>query len=178
MSAVTIRDGQWVAVHVRSNAEKHVAIGLRERHYDQFLPTYRVQRHWKDRNVVLEVPLFPGYLFCRWDGSNPRRIVEIPGVLQIVGLGRVPVPVDEAEVAAIRRIVESGLPCKSWTLLRAGTRVRLVDGPLRGLEGILESTNSVNHVVVNVNLLKRAVAVRVHPSEVSVCTDPPYRLAS
>jgi len=156
----TIPEGAWIALYVRSNVERRVCNGLKERNYEHFLPTYSVRRRWRGSNVLLDVPLFPGYVFCRWSASNPQLIVTVPGVVRIVGVGRIPLQVDDREVEAVRRIASSGAPSMPWHFLRAGERVRLVEGPLRGLEGILVQNKGI-YVVVNVTLLQRAVAVTV-----------------
>lgn len=158
-----VPEGAWVAVQVRSNAEKTVAVGLRARNYEEFLPSYGVQRRWSNRRVFLDLPLFRGYVFCRWKRHSPQPIVAVPGVVRIVGIGGTPLPVDDAEVTAVRTIVQSGVPYTPTRLMCVGEHVRLIRGPLRGLEGILINQNKTNSLVVGITLLRRAVAAKVSP---------------
>lgn len=152
-------DGAWVAIHVRVNREWTVAEELARHGYEHFLPTYVPQQPSTGRRSAL--PLFPGYLFCRYAIHNPHRIVQTPGVLQIVGIGRMPIAVPEAEVDGIRRIISLGIHSEPWRFLEVGQRVRIESGPLAGLAGILIAIRNSIRLVVSITLLRRAVAVEV-----------------
>src|ERR1019366_6505950 len=88
-------------------------------------------------------------------------ILTTPGVIGIVGAGKIPVPVDLEEIEAIRAILRSGLAAQPWPLLRVGSNVYIEGGPLAGLEGIITNTDKVYRLVVSVSLLQRAVAVEI-----------------
>ena len=151
----------WYALRVRSNHEAVVQSGLRSRGFDEFLPVYRAKSRWSDRVKVIQRPLFPGYVFARFDPSNRLPVLMLPGFVHIVGFGNGPEPVDEAELRAIRRFVDSGLPITPWPYLREGERVVVQHGALSGLEGIvLRATDSLR-LVVSLNLLQRSVAVEL-----------------
>jgi transcription termination/antitermination protein NusG len=157
-------DRAWLAVHVQSNSERSVYAGLKERNYEAFLPVF--SRVTANRSVR-EKPLFPGYLFFRWQRSYAHRIVEIPGVIRLLGFGRRPVPVDEAEIASVKRVVESGLPSKPWKSLGTGDHVTLIGGPLRGLDGFLMQVSKSTYLIVQITLMRRAIAVKVEPAHVA-----------
>jgi len=125
---------------------------------------YKSVRKWSDRVKELEQPLFPGYLFCKFDFQNRRSVVTTPGVLQVVGCGRTAVPVSEQEIHALQLAVSSGVPKQPWPYLEVGQRVRVVYGTLTGLEGILVNMKGNHRVVVSVSLLQRAVAMEVEAS--------------
>jgi transcription antitermination factor NusG len=118
-------------------------------------------RRWSDRMKEVEQPLFPGYLFCRFDMHNRGPVLMTPGIQQIVGVGRTPVPVEEIEVAAIRQALESGLPSQPWPYLHVGQKVRVNHGSMNNLEGILINFKGSNRVVLSVTLLQRSVAMEV-----------------
>jgi transcription antitermination factor NusG len=166
---INVLEGSWLAVYVKHNMEDRVFAGLRERNYEAFLPTYVSRRRWSDRFVSLRQPLFPGYVFCRWASLNDKRIVEIPGVIRLVGAGRQPLPIHEREIASVRRIVESGVLSMPWRLLQIGEIVRVVTGPLSGLEGTLVATDRGHRFVVSISLLQRGVAVHVRPDQLVSC---------
>jgi len=152
---------QWFALRVKSRSEKVVSTIVRNKGFEAFLPVYEGRRRWSDRLKSVELPLFPGYVFCR---LNPRRrfpLLTIPGVLQFVGIGKIPVPIDDEEIIAIQSAVTSGLSAEPWPFLEAGQRVRLEDGPLAGMEGFLVEVRKRYRVVVSVTLLKRSVAVEI-----------------
>jgi transcription antitermination factor NusG len=153
--------GSWYALRIKSRHEKIVASALFGKGYEVFLPLYRDRRRWSDRMKELELPLFPGYLFCRFDVMKRLPILTTPGIVQLVGVGKTPLPVDDAEITAIQSIVISRLNAQPWPYLQVGQRVRIEQGPLTGLEGILIALKKTHRLVVSVTLLQRSVAVEV-----------------
>lgn len=164
----------WFALQVRTKHELGVASLLRGRGYAPFVPLYQCRKRWSDRIKVVDAPLFPGYLFCRLNLQNRLPVLMTPGVTQIVGYSRVPIPVDEAEINAIQAMVASGLPNQPWPFLQVGERVQIERGPLRGLEGILLEVRGAHRLVLSVTLLQRSVAVEIDPAFVkSLRPGPP-----
>jgi transcription antitermination factor NusG len=151
----------WYALQVRSRYEDTVATHLQGRGYESLLPLYKCRRQWSDRLKEIELPLFPGYVFCRFNPLNRLPILSVPGVVQVVGVGRTPVPIDESEIAAIQAAFKSGLPSQPWPFMQIGDRVRIEYGPLCGLEGILLNFKGRQRVVISVTLLQRSVAVQI-----------------
>lgn len=151
----------WFALHVRSRKEDCVASHLVGQGFECFLPKYKMERRWSDRMKEVEQPLFPGYLFCRFDFQNRRALVMTPGVMQIIGNGRTPIPIEQNEIEAIQLAVTSGLPSGPWPYLEVGERVRINYGNLGGLEGILVNFKGNHRVVLSVTLLQRSVAMEV-----------------
>lgn len=152
----------WYALRVQSRLSSLASTTLRGKGYEEFLPLYRSRRKWSDRIKELELPLFPGYLFCRFDVSDRLMpILTTPGVIGILGAGKTPVPVDIEEIEAIRAILRSGLAAQPWPLLRVGAKVYIERGPLAGLEGIVINTDKVYRLIVSVSMLQRSVAVEI-----------------
>jgi len=133
----------------------------RNKGFEEFLPLYHCYHRWSDRNKLLELPLFPGYVFCRLDPRCRLPLLTIPGALHFVGIGKVPVPIEDSEIAAIQAAVRSGLTVEPWSYLEVGQSVRLEEGPLAGLEGILVEVRKQHRIVVSVTLLKRSMAVEI-----------------
>lgn len=156
-------DGEkfWFALSTKRNREKHVAEILRGKGYEEFVPVYRSRRKWSDRYKEFELPLFPGYVFCRFEPGRRLPVLTTPGVVLVVGNGRVPVPVEDAEIEALKMLVKSRLQLEPWPYLKVGERVVIENGALAGLEGILQDVRKSCRVVVSVDLLQRAVAVEV-----------------
>jgi transcription antitermination factor NusG len=152
---------RWFALRVKSRSEKVVSMMAQNKGFEEFLPLYESRRRWSDRLKSVELPLFPGYLFCRIDPQYRLPLLTIPGVLHFVGIGRIPVPIEDAEIAALQTAVRSGFSTEPWPFLEIGQQVRLDDGPLAGLEGILVGTSKQQRIVVSVTLLKRSVAVAI-----------------
>jgi len=154
-------DAPWFALHVRSRCEKAVAASLRSKGYEEFLPLYRSRNHWSDRVKNVDLPLFPGYVFCRLQPSRRLPVLTTPGVVSIIGSGKIPQPVEPAELAAIQSLAKSGLPAIPWPYLKAGERVLIEHGALEGIEGILTAVKKECRVVLSVTLLQRSVAVEI-----------------
>jgi transcription antitermination factor NusG len=153
----------WYALRVQSRLGIVASTTLRGKGYEEFLPLYRSRRRWSDRIKELELPLFPGYLFCRFDVNHRLMpILTTPGVIGIVGAGKIPVPVGEDEIAAIRVILRSGLAAQPWPSLSVGSKVYIEGGPLAGVEGIITNTDKVYRLIVSVSLLQRSVGVEIN----------------
>lgn len=151
----------WYALHVRTRQETSIASVLQDKGYECFLPLYQSQRRWSDRIKQINLPLFPGYLFCRLELQKRLPILMTPGVVHIVGTGRIPIPVEDSEIVALEKIVRSGLQLQPWPFLHIGKKVRIGQGALDGLEGILLAVKKPHRLVVSITLLSRSVAVEI-----------------
>jgi transcription antitermination factor NusG len=158
---------KWFALRVKSRCEKLVANIIRNKGFEEFLPLYRCRRRWSDRDQPVDLPLFPGYLFCHIDPNNRLPLLTIPGAMHFVGIGKVPVAVDEGEICAIQAAVRSGLTIEPWTYLEVGQSVRLEHGPLAGLDGILVEIRKQHRIVVSVTLLRRSIGVEIDRTWIS-----------
>jgi transcription elongation factor/antiterminator RfaH len=157
----------WYALQCWLRKESLIAAHLEGQGLECFLPKYKSLRAWSDRKKEVEQPLFPGYLFCRFDYTQRRPVVVTPGVLQVVGCGRTPTPIEDREIQAIQIAVASGVPGQPWPYLEVGERVRIHTGKLSGIEGILVNFKGNHRVVLSVTLLQRSVALEVDLSWVS-----------
>lgn len=161
----------WYALQVWSGRESIIANNLDGQGLECFLPIYKSTRQWSDRKKEIERPLFPGYLFCRFDLQNRLPVLMAPGVQQIVGIGRIPTPVADSEMESIRQALASGLPSQPWLYLQIGQRVRVNHGSLNNLEGILINFKGSHRIVLSVSLLQRSVAMEIDFSWVTPLND-------
>ncbi len=166
---------QWFALTVKPNHEKAAAQALEAKALEAFLPLCRARRRWSDRVKDLDLPLFAGYVFCRYAAAERPRALATPGVTSVVGFGHKPAPVPEAEIESVRALVASGLPLSPWPFLKVGERVRIEAGPLCGVEGILTQLKDAWRVVVSVELLQRSVAAEVERDVVAVVRGGAYK---
>lgn len=153
--------GKWFAVHVKSRSEQAIASIAENKGYPQFLPVYKTRRRWSDRVRQVELPLFPGYLFCRLTGESWLPLLTTPGVLGLVGIGKTPMPIDDTEVSAIQATIESGLFAEPCPFMSFGQRVHIDEGPLAGLEGYYVQNRKQHRIVVSVTLLQRSVGIEI-----------------
>lgn len=151
----------WFAIKVKSRHEKQVAAALRGKGYNEFLPLYRHPYRTAERVRYADLPLFPTYVFGRFDPSYRLPILTIPGVFSIVGIGNVPLPVDEAEIRGIQALTEARLAVTPWPFTEVGDRVWIEFGPLAGIEGTLVRLKNECRLVISVTLLRRSVSVEV-----------------
>lgn len=162
----------WHALQVRANFERHVATALHAKGYIEFAALYRAQRKWADRLKESERPLFPGYVFCRFDPKERLLpILTTPGVLAIVGAGSSPISIPDEEITAIQAIVRSGRPLKPTPFIDVGCRITIGTGALAGIEGVVIREGSKYRLVVSVELLRRSVLVDVDRDAVSPVLD-------
>jgi transcription antitermination factor NusG len=154
----------WFALQVRTRWEGSTAVLLGGKGYETFLPTYLTKRRWNRRVKEVSAPLFPGYVFCRFDVQKRLPVLVTPGVLAVVGRGKVPLPVDDSEMIAIQMAVTCGLRAEPWPYLELGQRVRIDSDSLMGLEGILVNFKGNHRIVVSVSLLRRSVALEIDRS--------------
>ena len=156
----------WYAIQTRVRREQMAATLLAGKGYEIFLPTYVSERPWRGQSRDVNSPLFPGYLFCHFDVQKRLPILVTPGVVGVVGNGRVPITVPQSEISAIRSLVLSGAHAEPWPYLECGQRVRIAEHALEGLEGILVGHKGSHRIVVSVTLLRRSVALEIHRSKV------------
>jgi transcription antitermination factor NusG len=157
----------WFALQVRGRQEVNISENLGSNGYEWFLPLYKSSKRWSDRIKQVDSPLFPGYVFCRFNPMDRLPILKIPGVIQIVGFNRQLVAVDEEEIRAIQALVASGIPNHPCPYLEVGDKVRIESGPLRGLEGLLVEFQGNHQLVLSVTLLQRSVAVKIDSASVT-----------
>lgn len=162
----------WYALQVRSRKESYVASQIQSHGFECLLPTYKSIRKWSDRMKEVEQPLFPGYLFCRFDFQSRRPVITTPGVIQVVSCGRVATPLSDEEIQALQLAVSSGVAKQPWPYLQVGQRVRVNYGTLTGLEGILVTVKGNHRVVLSVTLLQRSVAMEVEAAWLSPIKEP------
>jgi transcription antitermination factor NusG len=155
------KEHPWYAIRVKSKYETVTSAGLAGKGYEPFLPLYTARRRWSDRVKQMELPLFPGYVFCRFDVGTRLPVLTTPGVISVVGYGREPVAIDEGEIAAVRAIIASGLPAMPWPFLRTGNRVLIEEGPLAGVEGIVLAVKKQYRLIVSVTMLQRSMGVEI-----------------
>jgi len=156
------RDGTaWYAIYTRHQHEKVVAQTLAGKGFEVFLPLYAGMRRWQDRIKQLSLPLFPGYVFLRTALDHRLPVLTTPGVHHFVPGGDRPVPISDAEIDSVRQLSANGTRVEPHAFLRSGHRVRVKEGPLEGMEGILTRWKAGFRLVLSVELLQQSVAVEI-----------------
>ena len=151
----------WFALRVRSHYERVTVNHLRQRGYEEFAPSCKIEKRWSDRTKQIDQFLFPGYIFCRFNPNDRLAVVTAPGVVDVVGFGKKPERIPDTEMDRVRRMVESGLLVTPYPYVQVGQAVLIERGPLSGLEGILVEVKGKVRLVVSINLLQRSVSAEV-----------------
>ena len=154
----------WFALVIRCSQANAASTALLRLGYEQFQPTRTIRRQWSDRIKVIQEPLFPGYLFCRFDPQNRLPVLTAAGVISIVKAGGKLLPVDAGEIATIRALLNSGAPVYPHPYLEVGQRVRIEGGALAGVEGLLTAVRNEHRVIASITILQRSVYVQIDPA--------------
>ena len=159
---------QWFAAYTTPRHEKHVSEMLEERQIETFMPVYRSARQWKKSSpVVLELPLFPTYVFVRIAKQARGAVLSMPGVLSIVGSSKEPWPLPDFEIEILRRGMRTH-KVEPHPYLKVGERVRVKDGVMAGVEGILVRMTNAFRVVLTLDTIMRSVAIEVDAEELEL----------
>jgi len=148
---------EWFAVRTRSNRECVVEAALQGKGFDVWCPRYKAEPFRADS---LLKPVFPGYVFCRFNVRQRMPILTVPGVMNVVSNGKIPLPIDEREIESLRIVLRSMMPVSPHEYLSVGDRVRITEGPLAGAEGYIVQ-HKPELLIVSITLLQRAVSVAV-----------------
>ncbi len=153
----------WYAVHTRAKHEKRIAAELQERGIETFLPVASQVHRWSDRRAVVEVPLFPCYVFVHMDLiSTPRlTVLRTAGVFRFVGFSSGPSPIPDVQIEAVQAVLANRLPISSCGFVRVGQRVRIRGGALEGVEGLLVGHNGGRKLIISIDLIQQSMAVAV-----------------
>ena len=151
--------GDWHVLHVKSRQEKILAEDLAARRIGYFLPLIRQFRVYGRRRAAVEVPLFPGYIFLKGTleqayeadrTGRVARIIAVPNQEQI-----------EKELSSVRLALAQDQTLDPYPYLKEGLRVRVRYGPLEGLEGVIESKQKRNRLIIQVEVLGQAVTMEI-----------------
>lgn len=152
---------RWYALRVRSRHENLVFAQLVAKRHEAFLPSYNARHKWADRWKTVSLPLFPGYLFCRFGAAARTSVMTTTGVVDLVRNGSQPASIDTSEIDAIRAAVNSPLFTEPYAGLVKGQGIVVTDGPLAGLTGQLVEIRKNLRLVLSVELLNRSVLVEI-----------------
>jgi transcription antitermination factor NusG len=156
----------WYATYTHARHEKKVAKQLAERGIEHFLPVYRSLRRWKDRRKELDLVLFPGYVFVQLSLSDRLRVLQLPGIVRFVSFNGQPAALPSSDIEGLRNALAQGLRAEHHPYLTVGRRVKVVEGPLSGAQGILQRTKTNCRVVISIDAIMRSVSVEIDESDV------------
>jgi transcription antitermination factor NusG len=156
-------NAQWYALYLRSRYEKRVHWDLREKQVEVFLPLIEEVHTWSDRKKKVEEPLFRGYVFVKTDLHDRTKILETSGVVRFVGINGKPSAIPESQIDWLRCVIGEPSTIRRETFMELGERVRVIAGPLSGVEGIVMRAKGISRVVISVATIAQSVSIQVPP---------------
>jgi transcription termination/antitermination protein NusG len=157
---------RWYAAYTSPRHEKQVSRQIEGRQVQSFLPLYRSVRRWKDRRKLVELPLFPGYVFVHMALKQRTEVLQVPGVVHLVSFQGRPAALPDAEIEGLRQKLAGNVRMEPHPYLRVGRRVRVHSGSVAGLEGILVRRKDKFRVVLSIDLIQRSVVVEVDETDI------------
>ena len=157
---------QWFAVAVKPRFDKAVARTLKSKGFETLLPLYKTKHRYAARLKISELPLFPGYVFCRFNVLTRLPILITPGVTQILGTGNTPLALSEEEIVSLRAAIHADIPSEAISLFRLAGNFDQ-KGALKGLVGLVVKIKDCLSLVLSITLLQRSVLLEIDRSHVS-----------
>jgi transcription antitermination factor NusG len=159
--SVKATPAKWYALAVKPRHEKVVASTLTTKGFQTFLPLYTKHHEYARCRKDTELPLFPGYVFCCFNALTRLPILTTPGVTQILGIGKTPIPLVEAEIISLQIAVEAAIGLRPFPFPQVGQKVRINEGALAGVEGVVISIKQCLRLVLSITLLQRSVLLEI-----------------
>jgi transcription antitermination factor NusG len=165
---VSVTDPPWFAVQTWPRYEKKVASELQDKAIEVFPALRAVEHEWSDRRRIIQLPLFPGYIFARIPERFDSQIAVLrtTGVAKLVGARNVGTPIPDGEIESVRILLNRSVAFRNHPFLNVGQRVRIRGGSLNGVEGILSGKNEDLSLIVSIQMLQRSLAIRLLGCEV------------
>lgn len=163
----------WYVLYTRHQHERSVAAQLELRGFTTLCPTYKEIRQWGDRKKEITLPVFPCYVFIQGGMERQVSVLSAPGVHSIVCTGKIPAAVADNEIAAIRRAMDNSVAMEPAPFICEGDLVRVICGPLLGVEGVVQRQRDAMRLIISVQILGRSASVEIHSHEIEPCARRP-----
>ena len=164
-------DDPWCVLHIRTNHEKRVAQHLSVRSVEYYLPLYTERSRWTDRTVVLERPLFPGYMFARFPTQARVSVISAPGVIHLLSDDEKN-KVSAAEIDRIREGLANGCLLRPHPYVSMGTPVRVRSGVFESVEGIVTELRNRCRVVIALSVAKQCFSLEMDLKDLEILGRP------
>jgi transcription antitermination factor NusG len=154
---------KWIAVYTKSRHEKVVIQELENKNIEAYCPIFKERRQWSDRKRWVEFPLFRSYVFAKIELKNSLYVLQAMGVHHIIKFqGNISIIPNEI-IQNIKSMIDGGFTVEQVEYFVKGDEVIVVDGPLKGMDGIVVKIKNENKLVLKVAAIQQAIAVQIHP---------------
>ena len=154
---------KWIAVYTKSRHEKVVIQELEKKNIEAYCPILKERRQWNDRKRWVEFPLFRSYVFVKIELKNSLYILQTMGVHHIIKFQGKISTIPDGIIQNIKSMIDGGFTVEQVEYFVKGDEVKVVDGPLKGMEGIVVKIKNENKLVIKVAEIQQAIAVQIHP---------------
>jgi len=154
---------KWIAVYTKSRHEKVVIQELEKKNIEAYCPILKERRQWSDRKRWVEFPLFRSYVFVKIELKNSLYILQTMGVHHIIKFQGNISTIPDGIIQNIKSMIHGGFTVEQVEYFVKGDEVKVVDGPLKGMEGIVIKIKNENKLVLKVAAIQQAIAVQIHP---------------
>ncbi|MEX2044880.1 MAG: transcription termination/antitermination NusG family protein [Opitutus sp.] len=152
----------WLVCHTRPRCEKKFAALMAAEKFEHYLPLIDSVRRYGRQTKRFTKPLFPGYVFAQVPVGQKPRIYQQDLLARAIIVEDIPKFLHQLD--DVRRIVASGLEMSVMPFLTKGRRVKIVGGPLHGVEGFVDNPANPQGVIISVDVLQQGLLVRM-PAE-------------
>ncbi len=165
----------WFALLTRSNFEQTVYASVSGKKIDAFLPRTRKKSKRKDRKLMIETPLFPGYLFVRssFEPAYQLRILKTLGAVRLLGNQQGPVPIPDYQIESLKIMTSANMNLISGSTIQLtkGDPVMILQGPMAGLKGEFSRHKGKGRVIIKIDLLGQFAGVEIDGEDVEKIPD-------
>ena len=159
---------RWYALHTRAHHEKKVKTRLTEKGITNYLPLKTVYRRWSDRYKKVQEPLFSCYIFVKIALKNRLPVLQTNGTVNLVSFNGIPSPIPEDQINAIKTILERKQIIDYADYFTPGKQVKVVQGPLKGLQGTLIENKNNNRLIISIDGIQQAISVEINPHDLQL----------
>ncbi len=160
-----LREGtRWYAIYTRSRYEKKVSMELDERGLEHFLPIVPQLRYWKDRKKIVNMPIFPGYVFVNIKLSEKIRVLQANGVVRFIEFNGAPSPIPDAQIEDVRQLLKYPERVEAASYFNSGDLVEITAGPFSGVKGKIIHSRGKQRLLVGIEIIQQAVSVEIDSS--------------
>ena len=151
----------WIVVRSKPRSEKIAYAQLKEKGIEAYLPLLKERRKWSDRKKWVEFPLFSSYLFAKIEIKNSIFVLQTNGVSSLVKFGELIAIVQDEVVHAIKLAIDGGYQLTPTEYFIAGNAVEVIEGPMRGVKGIVVKLKGKDRLVIKIDAIQQALSIDI-----------------
>lgn len=158
----------WYAISTMARHEKRVHHRLVEKRIESYLPLQRLQRKWSDRYKVVEEPLFSCYVFVHIALKDRLPVLQTDGVVKLVSFNGIPAVIPDSQFEAVQKVLEENKPVEKVDYLTPGKRIEVIQGTLKGVQGILTEIKNSHRLVLRIDGIMQAISFDIDYRDIKV----------